>query len=259
MSSLGLRHPATLAVSAAVGLIVSLLLLYFVDRSASVKSTPVVVAKQDIPAGVALDEQMLELADWPTHLKTFTAATSLEDLRGRVTRVPIFAGEPVSEAKVWGPGESGDIDDLLIDGERALSVPVNEMVGVDPDGLPGNFVDLIVTPRSDEGRAATTPVAEHLRVLAVNRSPDPKRPQPVRQLTLAVTLQQARAIESARAAGMLTALLRNFHETPSEQLPTPPMTNAQVASSTGGTSMKSPNAQTPREIEIILGTEKVSQ
>lgn len=252
MSLLSVRHPASLAAAALVGLLVSLALLFIVSRSAAVKTTPVLVAAQDVPAGVALTKEMLKVVDWPAHLKGFSAIASPKEAVGRVTHVALISGEPVMSAKLWAAGERGYIEDRLVSGERALSVSVNEMIGIDPATLPGNFIDLIITPRGEAATAASSPVAERLRVLAVNRSADPARPQPIRQLTLAVTPEQARSIESARAQGTLTALLRNAQDV----LCTAPSV-AQFPENTRPQA-KSATRAAQRPIEIILGAEKVT-
>lgn len=253
MSRFGLRHPATLAVSALVGLAVSLLLLYLVKRGAAVDTRPVVIARAAIPAGAALDAEVLGVVDWPSHLMPAAALGATDTLLGRITRVPMYPGEPVLAAKLWEAGERGDLEDQLSGSERALSVPVNEMVGVDADSLPGSFVDLIVTPKTEPGAGSTLAVAERLRVLAVNRSTDSRRPAAIRQLTLAVTSEQARAIEAARQRGALTALLRN-----SRDMPQPA---ARVVSTPEPTPEPTPvGAARPasRDIEIILGTQTLS-
>jgi Flp pilus assembly protein CpaB len=90
-------------------------------------------------------------------------------------------------------------------------------------------------------------------VLAVNRSTDSRRPAAIRQLTLAVTSEQARAIEAARQRGALTALLRN-----SRDMPQPA---ARVVSTPEPTPEPTPvGAARPasRDIEIILGTQTLS-
>lgn len=242
-----------LAIAALVGLIVSLSLLFIVQRAAAVATERVLVAKQDIAAGDAITHEMIELVEWPAHLKDFSALSQIDAAVGRITRTPIVAGEPILPSKLWREGESGTLEDRLTVGERALSVRVNEMIGVDADSLIGKHIDLIVTRRQGDTSSLTLPVAERLRVLAVNRSSDARRPQPVQTLTLGVTVDQAKAIETARADGTLTALLRSARDlatvTPHSPLPALALEPLKLAAQP-----RTPSA----DIELIRGAEKVT-
>ena len=198
-----------LAISALVGLAVSLALFYVVERQAAITTTPVVVAAAPIRKGAPLEPQMLRVVEWPVHLKPFSAESSVQAIVGRLVRHDLVAGEPVLEAKLRDRGERGDLDDLLAGGERAMSVRVSDIVGVPADSLLDQHVDLLLTGRPGDSPLGSQVVAERVRVLAVNDTGSAERPQPIRTLTLAVALAQAKAIDEARNAGVLTALLRN--------------------------------------------------
>lgn len=257
MSFISPRHPAFLAIAAAGGLLLSLVLLFWVNRIAAVQTVPVAVVTQDVPAGVPLSATMIKIVDWPDHLKEFDAIATAKEGVGRVTREALFTGEPVLSAKLWAPGEQGTIEQRLQTGERALSVDVNEMVGVDPETLPGNYVDLIATPKGDATSCSTAPVAERLRVLAVDREADLQRSRGIRQLTLAVTPEQARAIDFERTKGSLTALLRNAADTlclaPTTEFSDEPKSTAEAVTPAPPDRSRVQSAQP----EIILGAERV--
>lgn len=253
MAFVRVRRYAVLAASALLGLVLSLLLLRWVIRSAAVETVPVVVAGNAIPSGTTLDATMVTVTAWPKHLKPFVAAATPEVVAGRVTRHDLLAGEPILPSKLFRPGESGNLAERLTRGERGLSVVVNEMVGVDPETLIGTYVDILVTMRRENGTPVTLPVAQRLRVLGVNRNSDSRRPQTVRQLTVGVTLQQATAIESARLEGPLSALLRR---TGDEDQPasTSIIAPAQAAPQRAPMSRPKP---TPPPTEVLIGTEKI--
>lgn len=253
MTFVRLRRYAVLAASALVGLIVSLLLLRWVVRSAAVETVPVVVAGHTIPAGTILDATMVTVTPWPEHLKPFVVAATPEVVAGRVTRYDLVEGEPVLPSKLYRPGESGNLAERLTRGERGLSVVVNEMVGVEPETLIGTYVDILVTVRRDNGTPVTLPVAQRLRVLGVNRNSDPRRPQAVRQLTVGVTLPQATAIESARLEGPLSALLRRTGDD-DQPASTSSIAPAQAAPHRAPMSRPKP---TPPPTEVLIGTEKI--
>jgi pilus assembly protein CpaB len=198
-----------LAISALVGLAASLALFYVVERRAAVRTVPVVVAAAPIPKGTALEPAMLRVVEWPAHLRHFSAESSMQAVVGRLTRTDLVAGEPVLEAKLRRRGERGDLDDLLARGERAMSVRVSDIVGVAAENFVDHHVDLLLTAPPGDSAVGSQVVAERVRVLAVNDTGTAERPQPIRTLTLAVALEQAKAIDDARNLGSLTALLRN--------------------------------------------------
>lgn len=254
MSLISVRRHTVLAVSAVIGLVVGLSLLYAVRRASAVNTLPVVTAIEPISAGTTLDASMLSVQPWPAHLKPFVAASSIDDVIGKVTREDLVTGEPVLPGKLFRAGESGSLSDRLTRGERGLSIAVNEMVGVDAKALVGAFVDVLVTLRQDDGSAVSRPVAERLRVLAVNQSADPRRPQAVKQLTVGVSLEQATAIEAARLQGPLSALLRHAQDL--DQRPRPSVTPAPIA--TTATSQRSTAVKTRPTVELIVGAERVT-
>lgn len=254
MSRISVRRHTVLAISALLGLIVALGLLYGINRASAVDTVPVVIAAVPIATGTTLDSSLLKVQEWPAHLKPFIAASDIGDVIGKVTREKLVTGEPILPGKLFLAGEGGSLSDRLTRGERGLSILVNEMVGVDANSLVGSFVDVLVTIRQDNGEAISRPVAARLRVLAVNQSADPRRPQPVRQLTLGVTLEQATAIESARLQGSLSALLRHGGDLDQEMRAVATPTPAE--SSVPTKRIAAVKARPP--IELIVGAERVN-
>ncbi len=254
MSLVSVRRHTVLAISALLGLVVALILLYAVNRASAVQTVPVVVAAQPIGMGTTLDASLLKVQEWPAHLKPFVAASDIGDVVGKVTREELVSGEPILPGKLFLAGEGGSLSDRLTRGERGLSIVVNEMVGVDANSLVGAFVDVLVTIRQDSGEAVSRPVAKRLRVLAVNQSADPRRPQPVKQLTLGVTLEQATAIEAARLQGSLSALLRHGRDLDQDM----PLAAAPASVTRPEASKPTTSTKARPAIELIVGAERVS-
>lgn len=203
------RGAALLAIAALVGLLVSLVLIYTVERRAAVATVPVLVVTKTVTKGIVLEAGMMEVVQWPSHLKNFDALKTAEKAVGRLARVDLYAGEPLLEAKLRPRGERGDLNDQLGVGERALSVRVNDIAGVPVESVLEQNVDLLLTNSDGEAGVSSRPVAERIKVLAVNDTGSTDRPQPIRMLTVAVTPEQAAAIEKSRIIGELTALVRN--------------------------------------------------
>src|ERR1700722_14846876 len=73
-----------------------------------------------------------------------------ESFAGWVARLPIPAGEPLTEAQVVAPGNRGFLAAALRPGMRAVSVPVSVTSGISGFVFPGDQVDLVVTFTSQE-------------------------------------------------------------------------------------------------------------
>lgn len=247
------RGAALLAIAALVGLLVSLVLIYTVERRAAVTTVPVLVVTKSVAKGTALEASMVEVVQWPAHLKNFDALKTPEKAVGRLARIDLYAGEPLLEPKLRPRGERGDLNDQLGVGERALSVRVNDIVGVPVESILGQTVDLLLTQPAGETAASSLPVAERVRVLAVNDTGSADRPQPIRMLTLAVTPEQAAAIERARSKGALTTLVRNPRD-----LQLSPQVTTPVQESPASTSPPRPRAIQEPAVELIVGSEKVT-
>ena len=145
MSFISVRRYTILAISALIGLLIALGLLYLVNRAAAVDTVPVVVATRAITTGTTLDESMLTVQQWPAHLKPFVAASNIDSVIGQLTREDLESGEPLLPGKLFLAGESGSLSDRLTRGDRGLSIVVNEMVGVDPKTLVVTELEIFVT------------------------------------------------------------------------------------------------------------------
>lgn len=247
------RGAALLAIAALVGLLVSLVLIYTVERRAAVTTVPVLVVTKSVAKGTTLEAGMLEVVQWPAHLKGFQALKAPETAVGRLARVDLYAGEPLLDAKLRQRGERGDLNDQLGVGERALSVRVNDILGIPVEDILGQTVDLLLTRRTGDAAASSLSVAERVRVLAVNNTGSADRPQPIRMLTLAVTPEQATAIERARSEGTLTVLVRNPRD---EKLSPPVVAPSRVE--TAPVSSPRPIAIQEAPVELIVGSETVT-
>lgn len=174
--------------------------------------TQVLVATRDLDLGQAITPAMLQAISWPAGNVPAGAFTDPKLLEGRVVRTGIFQGEPVLEPKLAPEGTKAGLDSIIKAGHRAITVKVNEVVGVAGFLAPGSFVDLLVNIRDDRDTAISRVVLERIMVLAVAqeaRRPDETRPRVVNAVTLEVTPDQAEKIDLARNVGTLSLMLRN--------------------------------------------------
>jgi pilus assembly protein CpaB len=107
---------------------------------------------------------------------------------------------------------------VVVEGKRAMTVRVNDVIGVAGFALPGNFVDIMVntlSPNSDsrdtQDKAISKIVLERILVLAVAQEAnrDDTKPKVVNAVTLEVTPEEAEKLDLARSVGTLSLVLRN--------------------------------------------------
>jgi len=179
----------------------------------------IVVAGADINIGQRLTPEMLKLVEWPAHSVPKGAFDDPQKLGGRVLKTSILVGEPLSEAKLAPAGTLGGLSALITEGKRAITVRVNDVIGVAGFALPGNYVDIIVSTEtepppqggSQRQQSISKIVLERILVLAVAQevNRDETKPKVVNAVTLEVTPEQAEQLDLARSVGTLSLALRN--------------------------------------------------
>ena len=187
------------------------------QQAATVASSKVVVSALDIDLGTPLTPQMLKLADWPRGSVPAGAVGDIKTLEARVVKTSLLRGEPVLESKLAPLGATGGLSAVIAEGNRAMTVRVNDVVGVAGFALPGNYVDIVVNTEDESIKAENVNksiskiVLEHIMVLAVaqEQSRDETKPKVVNAVTLEVTPDQAEKLDLARSVGTLSLVLRN--------------------------------------------------
>jgi pilus assembly protein CpaB len=158
---------------------------------------------------------MLQTLAWPKAAAIQDPLTTLDQAVGRVIHVPVLRGEPLLQSKLAAVGEKGGLSSVLAPGQRAVTVKVNEIMGVAGFALPGNFVDVMVNTPDGQNQPVSKIVIERIRVLAVAQdvSTNESKPRVVNAVTLQVTPQQAEQIDLARSVGTLSLVLRSHSDT----------------------------------------------
>jgi pilus assembly protein CpaB len=178
--------------------------------------THVVTAIADIPQGSRVMAANLQLTEWPSGSLPAGAFTDVKQLQNRVSHSDIARGEPILESKLAPPGTTGGLSAVVGAGKRAMTVRVNDVVGVAGFALPGNYVDILVNLQA--GGDAVNPqqsiskiVLERILVLAVAQESavDDSKPRVVNAVTLELTPDQVEKLDLARSIGSLSLVLRN--------------------------------------------------
>lgn len=208
------------AVAVAIGAVV--VAAQWINSQASGNTNKVAVAQSDISLGGRVTPELVSMVDWPASAVPPGAFTDPKLLETRVARASILRGEPIMESKLAPPGTKGGLSAVVADGKRAMTVRVNDVVGVAGFALPGNFVDILVNTQEEgtkgngnKEKAISKIVLERILVLAIAQesSRDETKPKVVNAVTLELTPIQAEKLDLARSVGTLSLVLRNQIET----------------------------------------------
>ncbi len=206
-----------LIISAMLGIVVTAMAVGWVSQKGTIPSSKIVVAAADIELGSRLTPQMLTLVDWPSGSTPQGAFIDAKNLQDRVVTTSIQRGEAILNTKLAPLGTQGGLSAVIAEGKRAMTVRVNDVVGVAGFALPGNYVDVMVntqqdkTGKTEDAKQISKTVLEHVLVLAVAQEAgrDDTKPKVVNAVTLELSLKDAEKLDLARSIGTLTLVLRN--------------------------------------------------
>jgi pilus assembly protein CpaB len=188
----------------------------WVARQPGIASNKVVVAAVDIELGSKVNAEMLSTLDWPSGAVPPGAFKEAKEVQDRIARVSLMRGEPLLERKLAPLGTLGGLSAVIAEGKRAMTVRVNDVVGVAGFALPGNYVDVMVNAQQDkdrgeEGKQISKTVLERVLVLAVAQEAgrDDTKPKVVSAVTLELSPEDSEKLDLARSVGTLSLVLRN--------------------------------------------------
>jgi pilus assembly protein CpaB len=176
---------------------------------------PVVVAAADLQLGSELKKEDLQVLGFPKGKKPAGAFANPSEIIGRGLIVPVVANEPILAAKLASKEAGSGLPPVIPEGMRAVSVRVNEVVGVAGYVLPGSRVDVIATasPNNQPGDTTSKVVLSNVQVVTagVRMEPDQEKGKPmqVTVVTLLVTPLQAERLALASTEGKIQLALRN--------------------------------------------------
>ncbi len=181
----------------------------------------IAVANIDIELGAKISPEMVRMTPWPTTSVPSGAFKEPDKLVGRVMIVAATRGEPLIEGRLAPIGTKGGLSAVVPAGKRAMTVRVNDVIGVAGFALPGTFVDVMVNTQeegqrgNDSSRSISKIVLERILVLAVAQEAnrDETKPKVVTAVTLELTPEQAELLDLARSVGTLSLVLRNQNDT----------------------------------------------
>jgi len=182
-------------------------------------SDDVVVAKVEIPVGSRIIPEQLTIAQFPANVTLEGAFTVVDDkLIGRLASMNIFPREPITESRLAPVGAAGGLPSVIPEGYRAMTVKVDDVVGVSGFIMLGTLVDIVVviTPPRGSGQEEVISkiVLQNIKVLASGQNIDKPKDfreveQSIKAVTLQVTPEQAEKLALASSEGKLQLVMRN--------------------------------------------------
>jgi pilus assembly protein CpaB len=175
----------------------------------------VVVATREIPEGAVIERAAVAAAEWPAASVPAGAFTSLDSAVGRITRVAVFAGDPIVPARLAPLGSGPGLEVKIAPGKRAMGVRINDVAGISGLIQPNSRVDVLVTLRTDalSQRQVAKVFMENMRVLSVGRHMERDAngdPIDATTATLEVTPDEAERLAVAMNQGTIQLVLRGY-------------------------------------------------
>ncbi len=202
----------------------------------TIETTPVLVAKANVPRGRMVTADMLEISNWPKDFAPEHAMTSIEDAIDRATITPLAAGEPIADGKLAPKNSGRGLAALVPKGMRAYTIQTSRVAsGVAGFSLPGNKVDVLLSlksnPNDQAGGGSTTALLQAVEILAVDQRLDAPAenkvdPSDLGSVTLLVNPDQASLLDLGQSMGALTLSLRNLED--NDETVTKPATLADI-------------------------------
>jgi pilus assembly protein CpaB len=215
-------------------------------------TTAVVVAANDLPLGTALKAEDLRVVQFPEGQGPEGAFRTTEELVGRGIITPVVKNEPIIPAKLATKEAGAGLPPIIPEGQRAVSVRVDDVIGVAGYVLPGTRVDVLttVTPTDHQTDTTTKVILSNVQVLAAGTRIDQdqeNKPVQVTVVTLVVAPDQAERLALASTEGKIQLALRNPLDQGSPETPgvkkallVGPVRSAQTRPATTGRPSKKP-------------------
>lgn len=209
-----------LVVAIVIAVIVSRFVYRQIQKASVVKPVPVahiVVASRPLALGTPLTPQDLSLVTWPKGVPLAGSFSSIQECIGRSLITPVAKNEPILEGKLAPKAAGAGLPAAIPVGMRAVSVRVDDVVGVSGFAMPGTMVDVMATGTPEGGGdSLTRTVIQDVRVLAAGQTVEQDKqgkPHTVGVVTLLLTPKQADALTMISTGSRIHLALRNTIDT----------------------------------------------
>jgi pilus assembly protein CpaB len=179
--------------------------------------TRVAVAKVAIPLGTKIVPEQVMMVQFPRESMPDGIFENADKLAGRVAIMNIAAREPITDSRLAPEGTAGGLSAVIPEGYRAMTVKVDDVVGISGFIMPGTLVDVVVVITPEDASRGAGPISkivlQNIKVLANGQNIDKPENQrdvnSVKAVTLQVTPEQAEKLALATSEGRLQLVMRN--------------------------------------------------
>ncbi|SQH76819.1 Flp pilus assembly protein CpaB [Shewanella benthica] len=189
------------------------------EAGGSEATSTVITMATLVPLGAILERKHLKLTPMPNSVIPEAAIKTFEEAEGMVVKHNLFSGEILRSERIIKKGEGSTLASLISPNMRAVTIRVNDVIGVAGFLLPGNRVDVLNLFKKD-GSLHTDIVLANIKILAIDQrsSNDENKPKLVRAVTLELSLEQAETLLIAKGRGKLQLALRNPNDSAEVEL-----------------------------------------
>lgn len=247
-------------------------------KATAMATQPVVVAATDLSLGAEIRKEDLAVVNFPAGQAPQGVFAQPGDLVGRGVIVPIVKNEPVLPSKLASKDAGAGLPPVIPDGMRAVSVRVNEVIGVAGYVLPGTRVDVVVTesPSNQPQDTVSKVILSNVQVLTagtrIDQDQDKSKPVQVTVVTLLVYPEQAERLALASTEGKIQLALRNPLDTKAPETPgikpavllgvakaAAPVAHVAANHKAGPVTQTAPAAAAAPTVEMIRGDKRTSE
>jgi pilus assembly protein CpaB len=203
------------------GIAATLALRYLREKATPIvvpqaRHAQIVVAARPLPVGAIVGDKDVRTVEWSGGAVPPGFLTSPDDVVGRGVVVSLSQDEPILTSKLAAKGAGGGLPVMIEEGMRAVSIGVDQVVGVSGFVLPNYRVDVLLTIADNQKEQATRVIMQNVRTLAAGQTIQQDaegKPMTVPVVTVLVTPEQAETLALASSQGRIQLALRNTLDT----------------------------------------------
>jgi len=237
-------------------------------KTVTIPTKPVVVASADLNVGAEITRDDIRIIDWPANALPAGSFNDPKEVIGRGLVLPVIQNEPILPMKLASKDAGAGLPPAIPPGLRAVSVRVNEVIGVAGYVLPGTRVDVVATvsPTDKPTDMTSKVILTNVQVVAagtkIDRETDKNKPMPVTVVTLLVSPDESERLTLAASEGKIQLALRNplDRETPATRgiRPAALLGASAVTTAVARARLTQNQNQTAKPVPVAAGPEPVT-
>lgn len=184
-------------------------------KTVAMPTSSVVVAAADLDIGAEIHREDIRVIEWPANSVPQGIISDPNEVIGRGVVIPVIQNEPILPMKLATKDGGVGLPPAIPPGLRAVSVRVNEVIGVSGYVVPGTRVDIVATvnPGQNQQDITSKVILTNVQVLAagtkIERDTEKGKPIPVNVVTLLVNPDESERLTLAATEGKIQLALRN--------------------------------------------------